>query len=80
MQTASIRVRQKDSVYRIEDPQSQLCIRLHSVPATTEAAPHIVPRLTRRELSTWFTTRAQADEAFARYIGVAALEIVRSDA
>lgn len=76
----AVRVRQKDSVYRIEDPQSQLCVRLHCEPATADTAPHITPRLTRRELSTWFTTHAQAAEAFARYIGVAALEIVRSDA
>jgi hypothetical protein len=78
--TPAIRVTQKGAFYRIEDPVTSLCIRLHCEPAAGDAAPHITPRLTRRELATWFTTRAQADEAFARYIGVAALEIVRSDA
>lgn len=78
--TPAIRVTQKDAFYRIEDPLTEQCIRLHCAPAAAGDAPQITPRLTRRELATWFTTRAQALEAFQRYIGVATFEIVRSDA
>ncbi|HJT63115.1 MAG TPA: hypothetical protein VJ797_15705 [Burkholderiales bacterium] len=74
------RITQRDTVYRIEDPLTGLCIRLHSVPVAGAAAPRIVPELQPAKLSTWFATHAQAAEAFARFLGVAPYDIVRSDA
>ena len=74
------RITPRDAFYRIEDPATGLCVRLHSVPTEAADAPRIVPRLTSAALSTWFSTREQAAEAFARFIGVAPFDIVRADA
>lgn len=73
------RITQRDTVWRIEDPATGLCVRLVSEPVEAQAAPRIVPKLTAAALSTWFRTYEQAAEAFARFVGVAALEIVRAD-
>lgn len=74
------RITQRGTVYRIEDPDSRLCVRLYCAPGPAAAAPRITARLTRPELASWFATRTRAAEAFARFIGIAPLEIVRSDA
>lgn len=75
-----IRITPKDSYYRIQEPVSGLCVRLRCVAAAPEHATRIEPRLDRGELATWFPTYNQAAEAFARYLGAAALDIVRVDA
>lgn len=80
MKNNAVRVRQKDAFYRIEEPVTGQCIRLHCEPAAGSAAPQITPRLTRPELSTWFTSHGQAAEAFSRFVHGQPLEIVRSDA
>jgi hypothetical protein len=64
--------------YRIEDPNSCLSIRLHSVPCKFSDAPQIVARLDRKP--TRFISRDIAEQAFARYCAGAVLEIVRRDA
>lgn len=78
--TNAVRVRPKDAHYRIEDPQSGLCIRLHSIPADAPDAPKVVGRLTAGDTATWFASWRQAAEAFARYLPGQPLQIVRVDA
>lgn len=78
--TSAIRVRPKDAHYRIEDPATNLCIRLDAVPAEAADAPKIVPRLTDGGTATWFPSWKQAAEAFARYLPGQPLQIVRVDA
>lgn len=77
---AQARIRQKDSVYRIEEPLTGQCIRLHCEATSLRESPHITARLTRPALATWFRTYAQAAEAFGLYLRGQPLEIVRSDA
>jgi hypothetical protein len=74
------RIRQRDTVYRIEHPDTGMCVQLRCKPSAISAAPRIQPRLTSPELATWFANHAQAAEAFGRFIGPSPLEIVRSDA
>ncbi len=75
-----IRITPKDSYYRIQEPVSGLCVRLHCTATTADAAPAIVPKLAPGPLATWFRSHAEAAEAFARYLGVAPFDIVRVDA
>lgn len=80
MESSALRVRQKDAFYRIEEPGTGLCVRFTCAPSAPDSAPQITPLLTSPALATWFPTRAQAVDAFQRYIGVAPFEIVRADA
>lgn len=64
--------------YRIEDPQTSLSIRLHSVPCELKNAPQIVARLDAK--GTRFTTRTAAEQAFAQFCPGQVLEIARVDA
>lgn len=75
----SARVTPKLPLYRLEHPATQLCVRFYSVATPAGQPPRIQSRLTRRELSTGFFSRRQAEEAFARFIGPAELEIVRCE-
>jgi hypothetical protein len=68
------------SFYRLQHPETQLYVRLTCVPAPRDQAPRITVRLTRRDRATRFPSHAAAVQCFARYIGAAPLEIVRSDA
>lgn len=65
--------------YRIADPITGLCIRLHEITEPGHA-PRIVPQLVEPKLADRFTTRTAARNAFAAHIGVAVLEIERVDA
>jgi hypothetical protein len=65
--------------YRITDPHTGLCIRLHNAAAPGEPE-HIVTRLVPLTDCTRFTTHRAARNAFAAHIGVAVLEIERVDA
>ena len=68
------------SVYRLQDLESGLYVRFTCIPAPRDQAPKIVARLTRRPRATRFVTHQAAVECFARVIGPAPIEIVRSDA
>lgn len=78
MHTPAIRTTTTVPHYRIEDPNTSLSIRLHSIPCELKDAPQIVARLDAK--GTRFTTRTAAEQAFARYCAGAVLEIARVDA
>lgn len=90
MQPSITNVRQKDAYYGIQDPDSGLYARIQGdPPARPEPAEDATGSVAQRhshirfepwELATWFRSQHQAETAFARYIGVSTLEIVRRDA
>lgn len=80
MITNKIRITPRETHYRIEDPQTGLCIRLHTVPAEPAEAPKIAARFTDGGTATWFPNWRSAAEAFARYLPGQPLNIVRVDA
>ena len=80
LQTPSLRVRPKDTHWRIEEPNSRLCVRFYSIPAAADEAPRIVPKLVPGKVACWFVSRDQAVEFFTRFLAGQALEIVRFDA
>ena len=65
--------------YRLADPVTKLCVRLEDIAAPGEPE-RIVPRLGPASDYTRFTTHDAAQNAFAKHIGVAVLEIERVDA
>lgn len=73
-----VRTHLKQSIYLIEEPLTGLCLRCPPPPSPEDPEPR--PRLTPRAVATMFPTRQDAEEAFARLLGAAPLEIVRADA
>lgn len=63
--------------HRIVDPNSDLAIRFTCTPATAGEAPRVRARLTPAQYATRFTTRAVAEQCFARYLVGEVLEIVK---
>jgi len=68
------------SVYRIQEPQSGLYVRFHCATPIPGGNTRITARLTQRDRATRFPTFPAAARCFARALGAAPLEIVRSDA
>lgn len=68
---------QQPGIYRIEDPQTHRCVRLHSIPAPCSDDLLIVPELTRAELASGFGSYEQACVAYARYTPGHDFDIVR---
>lgn len=90
MHTPKVPTHLKVPHYRIQDPVTELYARIEAAPPATpqpaeESAGGIAWRpshveFTRAPMATWFCTREEAVAAFARYIRVAPLDIVRRDA
>lgn len=68
------------SIYRIEEPTSQLYIRLRSLPALAGDAPKVVARLVPLKYASRFPSRDAAQRAQACYVPHEPLEVVRFDA
>lgn len=86
----TIRLRlQKRPFHGIQDPQTGLFARITDDPPASPqpseegigavACKHGHIRFEEWPLATWFKSRNQAESAFAHYIGVAPLDIVRCD-
>lgn len=90
MQSSITHVRQKAAFYGIQHPITGLYARLSETPpAQPELAEDGTDSVAARQsyvrfcpwpVATWFRSFDEAQTAFARYIGVSPLEIVRRDA
>lgn len=89
MQSPAVRVHPKRPLHYIQDPSTLLYARIAGeAPPTPQpaedsngavAARHSHVRFGPWQTATAFTSRAQAEAAFARFIGTAPLEIVRRE-
>lgn len=89
MHTPHVPAYPKDVHYRIQDPVTELYARIEDLPpATPQPAEESTGAVAWRSAhitfeqkprATWFTTHRDALAAFARYIRVAPLEIVRCE-
>lgn len=87
MQTPQVRAHPKDAHYRIQDPVTGLYARIQGEPpaspqlaedSTGSISAHRSPvQFVERPLATWFDSFDEAVRAFAKFIGVAPLDIVR---
>lgn len=89
MHTPKVRTYPKDAHYRIQDPITGLYARIESDPppspqpaeSATDSVSWSSSHVTFREkpLASWWETYGDALRGFAKYIGVARLEIVRCE-
>lgn len=89
MHHPQLRVTPKRALHYIQDPNTGLYARITAdAPATPQpaeesngavAARHGHVRFEPWQLATAFTSRGQAEAAFAKYIGAAPLDIVRRE-